>query len=422
MAKFYIDAGVVTDKGAMVKQDGSAETLVGGVRVIYDDSLSKRQLVTTIDRMAQRINETYLGVASSSVAPVFTVDPVINGTPVEGSSASYTPGTVVGTPTPSRTNDWLLDGSVVASGSYTLPAGSAGKTLAVRDNATNVAGSASRTSIGVAVVAAGTDPYADWLTRLAAAGGDASTVEKNAVAAFITTARTGGVPFWDCITRANAFVNNAAGSLVPFKIQSGGSNDTSPAATTVNAGGRTNTSGTGYVNTQTPPPAAAGGLSVYLRDLQSFSPAVANVLVGSRDTGNTQVFRIAANIRADGAAIAGYVSGAWGGASTAQMESNLGAGVGVGHWHVQRNSATSLKLRRNGALVGTEFTTSTTATPVSDNIFVFAQNGGGTAGAFTKTPTSIGYYAIVGTTMSDAQAAAYDTAVVALMTAMGRNL
>lgn len=421
MAKFFIDAGVTTDKGAMVKQDGEAEALTGGVRIVYDPSLNKRQLVTTIDRMTQRINETYQGSAvSAPVAPAFTSDPVIIGTPTEGVAAAFTPGTVIGTPTPTRAYDWLLDDAVVSSGAYVPPGGSAGKTLKVVDKAANIAGNASRTSAGIIILASGFDPYADWLTRLTAAGGDASTQEKDAVAAFITTARSGGTPFWDCITRANAFVNNAGGSLVPFKIQGGG-NDTSPAATTINAGGRTST-GAGYVNTQTPPPAIVGGLSVYLRDIQSFSPAVANVLIGGRDAGNANVFRIAGNIRADGSAVAGYVSGAWGGASTAQMESNLGAAVNVGHWHVQRNNATSLKLRQNGTLIGTEFTASTTVSTVSENVYVFAQNGGGTAGAFTRNPTSIGYYGILGTAMSDAQAAAYNTAVVALMTAMGRNL
>lgn len=364
-------------------------------------------------------------VISNAAQPGFSTQPTITGTPVEGIAAAYTAGAVTGTPTPTSTFEFLLDG--VSSGATFTPAtADIGKGLAVRQTSTNSNGTASSTSAAKVIVAAGAGTgdadFDSWLARLTAVGGDASTTEKNAVQAFISTAKSGATPFWDVLYRANVFVNNAAGSLVPFKLQSGSSNDSSPAATTVNVGGRTNASGTGYVNTQTPPPAAAGGVSVYLRDIQSFSPASTNVLLGSRDSGNTQVFRIAANLDATSSPLAGSVQGAWGGASTAQSASATGAAIQVGHWHVQRNSDTSLKLRRNGTLIGTEFVTSTTAVPVSEQIYVFANNGGGTAGAFTKTPTSIGYYAILSGVMTDAQAAAYNTAVVAMMTAMGRNL
>lgn len=398
------------------------------LRQVYDGSgkptAPGRFTVAEIDSQLVTLRAALGGsTGPGNVAPSFSADPVIIGTPTEGAASAFTPGTVSGTPTPTRTNDWLVDDVVVAStATYTPGAGAAGKTLKVRDNASNVAGSVSRTSSGIIIVASGgVDDYQLWLNNLAAAGGDASQTEKDAVAAFINTAKTGANAFWNLILRANAFVNNAGGSLVPFK-RNGASNDTSPAATDVNAGGRGNTSGTGYVNTQTPAPGAVGGLSVYLRDIQSFAPAAANVVIGARDAAQSQAFRIAGNIRSDGTAVAGYVSGAWGGAAAAQMESNLGAAMQVGHWHVHRSSSTSLKLRRNGTLVGAEFVTNTTATPISENIFVFGQNGGGTAGAFTKTPTSIGYYAILSGAMTDAQAAAYNTAVVAMMTAMGRNL
>lgn len=392
--------------------------------------------------VAGNLLATVSGVAiTNNVQPADTTPPTLSSAAVNGASLVMTYNEALNTTAPatsaysvvgaggttqapsavniSGSNVVLTLGTPAVSGntvtiSYTVPG-----TNPVRDMAGNSAAALS----GQAVTnSTGADDYADWLTRLSAAGGDASTTEKDAVQAFINTAKTGATPFWDCITRANVFVNNANGSLVPFKIQSGSTNDTSPGATDVNAGGRGNTTGTGYVNTQTPPPAAAGGLSVYLRDTQSFAPAAANALIGARDTGNTQVFRIVANIKADGTAQAGYLSGAWGGASNAQMESNTGAAMRVGHWHVQRNSSASLKLRRNGSLVGTEFVTATTAVPVSENIYVFAQNGGGTAGAFTKAPTSIGYYAILSGAMTDAQAAAYNTAVVAMMTAMSRNL
>lgn len=60
MAKFYIDASIETEKGDMVKEDGTSEDLTGSVRIVYDDTLDKRQLGVLIDRIWQRINETEL--------------------------------------------------------------------------------------------------------------------------------------------------------------------------------------------------------------------------------------------------------------------------------------------------------------------------------------------------------------------------
>jgi len=57
MAKFFIDAGVATEKDAMVKQDGTALALTNGVRVLYDDTLNPRQLVVLLKRIRDKINE-----------------------------------------------------------------------------------------------------------------------------------------------------------------------------------------------------------------------------------------------------------------------------------------------------------------------------------------------------------------------------
>lgn len=57
MAKFFIDASVATEKDAMVKQDGTALTLTGQVRILYDDSLTPGQLVVLLRRVRDKINE-----------------------------------------------------------------------------------------------------------------------------------------------------------------------------------------------------------------------------------------------------------------------------------------------------------------------------------------------------------------------------
>lgn len=57
MAKFFIDAGVATEKDAMVKQDGTSLPLTGQVRILYDDSLTPGQLVVLLHRIRDKINE-----------------------------------------------------------------------------------------------------------------------------------------------------------------------------------------------------------------------------------------------------------------------------------------------------------------------------------------------------------------------------
>lgn len=266
----------------------------------------------------------------------------------------------------------------------------------------------------------GANDYQNWLDALVAAGGDASSTEKSAVQTFINTAINGPTPFWTNILRANVFVNDTNGSLVPFKKQNSSSNDTSPAATTANAGGRSNVSGTGYVNTQTACP-AIGGLSVYLRDAQTSSPIVAKILMGARNTDNSQVFRLLCN--ADNTA--GRFAGSIGGINSNQPSAATPDGQArtlPGHYHAHRNTQTSLTTYRNGSVYVPEFTTDLGAAAISEPIYVHAQNSAGTATGFTQANTSIGFYAILTGAMTSQQIAAYHAAVLAMMTTMGRNL
>lgn len=66
MAKSFIDASVSTEKDAMTKQDGAALALTGSARVLYDDTLSKRQLSVLINRVADKLQEEY---AQGSITP-----------------------------------------------------------------------------------------------------------------------------------------------------------------------------------------------------------------------------------------------------------------------------------------------------------------------------------------------------------------
>lgn len=55
MAKQFVDASIITEKEDVAKQDGTALDLTGNVRIIYDDSLTTKQLYVLISRLRDRI-------------------------------------------------------------------------------------------------------------------------------------------------------------------------------------------------------------------------------------------------------------------------------------------------------------------------------------------------------------------------------
>lgn len=57
MAKIYIDAAVPDSRDDMSAEDGTALTLTGNVRIVYDDTTPKSDLITLIDRIRDKIIE-----------------------------------------------------------------------------------------------------------------------------------------------------------------------------------------------------------------------------------------------------------------------------------------------------------------------------------------------------------------------------
>lgn len=57
MAKKFIDVAIKTEKEAMTVQDGTALTLTNIVRVLYDDTATKADLLVALRRVEERINE-----------------------------------------------------------------------------------------------------------------------------------------------------------------------------------------------------------------------------------------------------------------------------------------------------------------------------------------------------------------------------
>lgn len=57
MAKRYIDAAITDTHDSMSDSDGSALTLTNSVRLLYDNTVSKSDLVALIDRIKEKIIE-----------------------------------------------------------------------------------------------------------------------------------------------------------------------------------------------------------------------------------------------------------------------------------------------------------------------------------------------------------------------------
>jgi hypothetical protein len=57
MAKQFIDASISTEKESMAMQDGTSLTLTGQVRVLYDDTLTTKQLYVLLGRIRERIQQ-----------------------------------------------------------------------------------------------------------------------------------------------------------------------------------------------------------------------------------------------------------------------------------------------------------------------------------------------------------------------------
>jgi len=256
---------------------------------------------------------------------------------------------------------------------------------------------------------------ADYLSRVAAASGTLTAGEESAIRAFVTSAKTSSNAYWSSLSIFQPMAGDANASLVKLK---GATADTNVGTTYAAATGRTSNGTSQYLNTNFIPTGATGGISIYLRTTIASSTTL-RVPIGVRDGANTQVFRLTANSNSAGAASSGGVAGVWGGASPGPFPATTG-GMTFGFWHNSRTDSTTHNLFENGVLMGSSSTATTPASP-GFPLFVFANNGGGTAGAYVTASTSVGCYG-VDTGMTEAQAADYYTHVQTLMTALGRNV
>lgn len=136
---------------------------------------------------ASDTSDAVLVQAAAAVAPTITAEPVAGAAIVGSQPVLSTAGTATGTPAPTLTHQWKVDGANIAS-DYTFVPGDVGKSVTVTLTATNTAGSASSTSTAVTVTAASVGYRSDtqaWIDRLAVVGGAAlTTPQKTALDAF----------------------------------------------------------------------------------------------------------------------------------------------------------------------------------------------------------------------------------------------
>jgi hypothetical protein len=95
-------------------------------------------------------------LAVTGSVPENVAAPAILGTPQVGVSSTCSDGTWTGTPAPTYSYQWEIDGAQIAGAtlkSFTPPAGSAGKTLTCMVTARNTNGLVSKRTAGAVITA-----------------------------------------------------------------------------------------------------------------------------------------------------------------------------------------------------------------------------------------------------------------------------
>lgn len=244
---------------------------------------------------------------------------------------------------------------------------------------------------------------AAWASAVTANGGTVSSGTMSAVSTFCKSAKASG--YWTKLNRINLFAGNQlAAALVPLKVGGGGNTDTNVnfvSGDYSEATGLTSNGTTKYLRTGLIPSAS---LSLNDTHLATYSRANTNL-----HQGVTLIFDLlmqAATMFSDqynGSTGSGRVQGAVAAAS----------GFGVG----SRMAATAHAVYLNGSSIATS-ATSGGSLPTAE-CYVFALNNAGSPSNPTTGPC--GAYSI-GSGLSAADVAAYNTHMQAFQTALGRNV
>jgi hypothetical protein len=269
--------------------------------------------------------------------------------------------------------------------------------------------------IGIGLMLAARRPGGDadvsaWLTAVAANGGTVSAGTRAAVAQFVASAKASG--YWAKLLRINLFCGNElAAALVPLKVGGGNATDTNVnfvGGDYTEATGLTGNASTKYLRTGIMPSTMLTANSTHI-GIYNRSGGTSGAVVGSQDgSGNTT--RVWAPLQASTTgfsdqynAVAGRVSGALG--------TPFGFVIG------SRTAAATHTLYRNGSSVATNATSGGVMTAVE--LYVFANNGNGTANNFTDGACAA--YSI-GSGLTAGEVTAYNTHMQTFQTALSRNV
>ena len=270
---------------------------------------------------------------------------------------------------------------------------------------------------------------ADWASRVRANGSYVSGTTLVAVSKFCQAIDSAGIR--SRFYRLNLFCGGAGSSdstrlnacLVPLYrgpslggAQYGGTTDTNAGGaaafittdfTELGSGGGLQGNGTKYLNT---------GLAHNTLPQDDSHIACYEIARASA------TFRVSVGCRAS-PTTGNLILGTW--SSTAnytalafQSSSNLSLASSAGGFYLcSVNGSANTALYRNGG--GKVTTTATTRTPSSQNVFVFALNDAGNVSV--PTDARLGGYSL-GLRLTDAETAAFNTAMQAFQTALGRNV
>ncbi|MES2349154.1 MAG: hypothetical protein V4641_16455 [Pseudomonadota bacterium] len=167
--------------------NGLDYTLVAGDATLYNIDCD----ITAIVQKVAGSQQASAAAPIVAVAPAVISPPAIVGGATVGTALNVTAGVFSGVPTPSVIRSFRLNSTTVATASsYALQVADVGKTLVVREVASNSAGDITSDSAGVVVVASGGTGVAPAVTSAAAITG----TPQQGVALSITAAVFSGSP------------------------------------------------------------------------------------------------------------------------------------------------------------------------------------------------------------------------------------
>lgn len=270
----------------------------------------------------------------------------------------------------------------------------------------------------------------DWITRVTANGGSASSTTLAAVSTFCAAIQAAGIR--DRFYRLNLFCgSNLSAALVPLyrapslvDSQTGNTIDENNGpfvsgdyAETGSSGGLNpgSSNSTKYLNTGLTPDGldtlATGHLSAWNASFTTPGVGTFRSMVSVFGaTTATQIY----GIQSGGGVYNGY--GFWGN-SNAVAGDSFTSTTPAGHVVIARTSATDSRFYINGSQSGSTFANSSTPGALAQPWYVFANNNNGATQRYWQA--ILRSYSI-GRSMTDAQAAAFYTAIQSFMQTLGR--